>query len=112
MTGDNARTKSTAKSSDDRGNSVAYVLSPPPRDVVLLGAGASLAGGLPNAAGFTDHLLAARRALDSLPVTEESLEAIDKDLSWLLETQERLRRSLFEGIQSRQHRGYFSRLGP
>ncbi|MCU1244470.1 MAG: hypothetical protein JWN02_380 [Acidobacteria bacterium] len=64
---------------------------PPCRDVVFLGAGASIAGGLPTALGFTTHLLAAREALASMSVTSADLEAIDRDLAWLSETQQRLR---------------------
>jgi len=65
--------------------------TPPSRDVIFLGAGASLAGGLPTAAGFTKHLLAARNELVSLSVAASALEAVDRDLAWLIETQERLR---------------------
>jgi len=64
---------------------------PPSRDVVVLGAGASIAGGLPTAIGFTRHLLAARGALASFPLPAATLDAIDRDLDWLRETQERLR---------------------
>jgi hypothetical protein len=64
---------------------------PPSRDVIVLGAGASIAGGLPTAAGFTRHLLAARDALASLSLAAPALEAVDRDLAWLQETQERLR---------------------
>lgn len=64
---------------------------PPCRDVIVLGAGASIAGGLPTAAGFTKHLLAARDALASLSIAAPALEAVDRDLAWLVETQERLR---------------------
>lgn len=64
---------------------------PPSRDVIVLGAGASIASGLPTAVGFTKHLLAARDALASLSVAAPALEAVDRDLAWLLETQERLR---------------------
>jgi hypothetical protein len=64
---------------------------PPGRDVIVLGAGASIAGGLPTAAGFTSHLLAARHDLESFPLPAATLEAIDKDLAWLRETQQRLR---------------------
>jgi hypothetical protein len=63
----------------------------PSRDVVLLGAGASLAGGLPTAHGFAKHLGAARRALESFVVPAATLEAIDRDFAWMTETQERLR---------------------
>lgn len=63
----------------------------PFRDVVLLGAGASIAGGLPAASGFTQHLLAAREVLASLSVATTTLEAIDRDLNWFAETQEHLR---------------------
>jgi hypothetical protein len=66
----------------------------PGRDVVLLGAGASLAGGLPTAHGFTGHLRAAREALGSLAVSGATLEAIDRDIAWLTETQERLRNAV------------------
>ena|SRR6185295_18179208 len=64
---------------------------PPCRDVIVLGAGASIAGGLPTAAGFTKHLIAARDALASLSIAAPALEAVDRDLAWLVETQERLR---------------------
>jgi hypothetical protein len=64
---------------------------PPCRDVVFLGAGASIAGGLPTALGFTRHLLAARKALASFAMPADTLDAIDRDLDWLRETQERLR---------------------
>jgi hypothetical protein len=64
---------------------------PPCRDVVLLGAGASIAGGLPTALGFMSHLLATREALASMSVLPADLEAIDRDLAWLTETQQRLR---------------------
>jgi len=63
---------------------------PPARDVVVLGAGASLAGGLPTALGFTRHLLAANDALESFAVPAATRDAIDRDLDWLQETQERL----------------------
>lgn len=62
----------------------------PFRDVVLLGAGASRAAGLPSAAGFTEHLLAASRALRTLSVSPEVLDEIYKDLVWLQDTQARL----------------------
>jgi hypothetical protein len=64
---------------------------PPCRDVVVLGAGASIAGGLPTALGFTRHLLAARNSLTSFAMPAATLDAIDRDLEWLRETQERLR---------------------
>jgi len=64
---------------------------PPCRDVVLLGAGASIAGGLPAASGFTKHLWAAREALASFAVEAATLAAIDRDLAWLTETQGHLR---------------------
>jgi hypothetical protein len=59
--------------------------------VIVLGAGASIEGGLPSAAGFTKHLLAARGSLTSEPIEASVLEAIDRDVTWLIETQERLR---------------------
>jgi hypothetical protein len=71
--------------------SVVMPSEPPCRDVVFLGAGASIAGGLPTALGFTRHLLAARDALASVAVPAATLDAIDRDLAWLRETQERLR---------------------
>jgi hypothetical protein len=64
---------------------------PPSRDVIFLGAGASIAGGLPTAAGFTRHLLAARDALASWSIAAPALEAVDRDVAWLVDTQERLR---------------------
>jgi hypothetical protein len=64
---------------------------PPSRDVVLLGAGASIAGGLPAASGFTRHLLAARETLESFTLPDGTREVIDRDIAWLTETQERLR---------------------
>jgi hypothetical protein len=67
---------------------------PPCRDVVFLGAGASIAGGLPAAAGFTKHLLAAREALGHLSLAATTLDAIDRDLSWLTTTQDHLRPAL------------------
>jgi len=63
----------------------------PVRDVVLLGAGASMAAGFPAAGGLTDHLLRARRSLDSSRVSSRALEAIDKDIAWLQNIQEGLR---------------------
>src|SRR5713226_7711379 len=60
------------------------------RDVVLLGAGASMAAGLPSAAGLTKHLLAARAALHG-HARPEILEAIDRDIDWLAEVQASLR---------------------
>lgn len=50
----------------------------------------SIAGGLPTAAGFTRHLLAARDAL-ALSIAAPAWEAVDRDLAWHMETQERLR---------------------
>ncbi|MDQ3280254.1 MAG: hypothetical protein M3Q69_02450 [Acidobacteriota bacterium] len=64
---------------------------PPPRDVFVLGAEASIAGSLPTALRFTRHLLAARDALASLSIAAPALDAVDRDLAWLVETQERLR---------------------
>jgi hypothetical protein len=62
----------------------------PIRDVVLLGAGASMAVGLPAAGGLTEHLLAARHALKSLLVPPAAVEAIDQDIAWLRDIQTRL----------------------
>jgi hypothetical protein len=61
------------------------------RDVVFLGAGASIAGGLPSAAGFTKHLLAASEVLGHLSLPAATLDAIGRDLTWLKETQDHLR---------------------
>ena len=63
----------------------------PIRDVVLLGAGASMAAGLPAASGLTEHLLAARTELRSSRVPSEIIEAIDKDIAWLKDIQASLR---------------------
>jgi hypothetical protein len=81
-------------------------MATPPRyrDVILLGAGASIAGGLPTAAGFTSHLLAARDALASLSIAAPALEAVDRDLAWLVETQARLRPAVKSLITSGRSR--------
>lgn len=63
----------------------------PVRDVVLLGAGASMAAGFPAAGGLTKHLLAARHSLESSQVPSAALAAIDKDIAWLQDIQEGLR---------------------
>lgn len=65
--------------------------SPPCRDVVFLGAGASINGGLPSATDFTRHLLAAREALAPFSLPVDTLDAIDRDLAWLTATQQSLR---------------------
>lgn len=66
----------------------------PIRDVILLGAGASMAAGLPAASGLTEHLFAARTALRSSRVPSEIIEAIDKDIAWLKDIQASLRPQL------------------
>jgi len=55
----------------------------PFRDVVLLGAGASMAAGLPSAGELTKHLSKARCELESLRVSPTAIEAIDEDIAWL-----------------------------
>jgi SIR2-like protein len=62
----------------------------PVRDVVFLGAGASMASGLPAAGGLTRHLVAARGAAESLRVSPTAIEAMDKDITWLKDIQARL----------------------
>lgn len=60
------------------------------RDVVLLGAGASRAAGLPAATDLTKHLSAARDKLGSLYVSPTAIEKIDNDIAWLKDIQARL----------------------
>jgi hypothetical protein len=63
----------------------------PIRNVVLLGAGASMAAGFPAAEGLTEHLLAAHHALGSSQISSTALEAIERDIAWLQAIQEGLR---------------------
>jgi len=72
----------------------------PFRDIVLLGAGASMAAGFPSASRLTQHLEVVREAMSSLPVSPGILTKVDEDLQWLRDVQTRL-----SGL-SRQLRGF------
>jgi hypothetical protein len=50
-----------------------------------------MAAGLPAAGGLTEHLVEARRALDSLRVSPTVIEVVDTDIAWLKDIQARLR---------------------
>ena len=65
-------------------------ISDPFRDIVLLGAGASIEAGFPPAAGLSMHIDATRQKLESLKVTRSVIERIDDDIHWLREVQENL----------------------
>lgn len=62
----------------------------PPIDIVMLGAGASMAAGFPPAAGLSAHLEAAFQALGSLPVSSNMIDMIADDIQWLRDIQKRL----------------------
>jgi hypothetical protein len=62
------------------------------KNVILLGAGASMAAGLPSAAELTRHLLDAREKLAaSQSISRSSIREIDKDIEWLKTVRQRMR---------------------